>query len=375
MTTASICPVCGQRLSSGFVCSECGAIPSLRGVRASGPSAAASVTSRFIDICRRGFSALTSAVSKLLPEDRRWAYGVVALLATAILVAAVAGIFGGPNSTADRRPRSNRERAEAAPAAVLDRQSQSQRSEERRWTAEPLEVSQARSPYAGSTALGMIAAIIGAALLCAFAVASARRRRQHRSADDSEPLGTRRMTYASAVAAAFCFGLASALAVILIAQSRTVLPLPAFAVIPREHTDPWRREASTLKERLSVLDARLASLEATRTGEGSARQQPTRTAAIDDVQREAPQSGPGRGARRSEAVGRQEGAAVSNAPVPPAHLEASVKPPIADVLRPPLRPARVREGLTVGDRVWNDILSDWDNVKRSIRDLFPRDYR
>jgi hypothetical protein len=360
---ASACPVCGHRLSpTDFVCTECGAVLALRAAHGCGPSTADRAKSRFIAVCHRGFSTLRSAIPKVVPGQHRWFYVVVALLATALIGAAVAGIFNRPDSAVDRGPSRNRERLEAQRAALPDRQSQFHRQEERRQSAVPPKAYQTRSSFVGSTALGMIGAGVVAALLCVVAVKSQRRRRDDQSAD----VRARRMTHAVSVAAAFSFGLAVALAVVHLTESRVVQPLPALAIGEGEHVDQWRREASTLKERLGLLDARLASLESTRAGDGQVRQQPARIAAIDHLPRNASRPA----APPSGAVSAQESNDVSNASVP-ADYEASVKPATADVLRPP----RVPAGPTVADRVWNDVLRDWQHVRRTIRDLFPRDWR
>ena len=367
LTALSACPVCGQRLSStDFVCTECGAILAVRAARAYAPSTADRVKSRLIGVYHRGFSALTSAVPKLLQGRRRSFHVVVALLAAVILVVAIAGILGRPNSRVDSGSRNLPERPETGRAAIAARQGQPQRPEEPPQTAVPSKSSQIRAAYGGSAALGMVGATVLAALLCIFAVKSERRRRQDGSAGQAGHVRAGHMIHAASVGAAFCFGLAVALAIVLITQSRAVSPLPMPAVVEGEHVNQWRRETSTPKERLSGLDARLASLESTRPGEG-ARQQPSRTAAIDRAQRDAAVTAAGRRAPRNEAVGGHESAAVPSAPAA-TQLEASVKPPAADILR-----ARgVRAYPTVADRVLDDVWRDWESVRRSIRDLFPR---
>jgi predicted RNA-binding Zn-ribbon protein involved in translation (DUF1610 family) len=361
LAAASACPVCGQQLSSAdFACAQCGAIMALRAVRARGLSTADRVKARVLAVCHRGFSTLRSTVPKLVPGHRRWFYVVVAVLATTLIAAAGAEMFGRRDSAAHIAPSNNRELPAAERAPVL----------ERRQTAGPLEANRTRAPLIASTGLGMIGATVLAALLCAVAVNSERRRRHDRSADTAGHVRARRMTQSASVAAAFCFGLAVALAVVLITESRLIRPLPAVAIGEGERVDQWRREASTLKERLSVLDARLASLESTRAGDGQVRQQPARTAAVDHLQRDASRTPPERPARPSDAVAGQESNDVSNASVL-ANYEASVKPPTADVLRSQRAPAAV----PVTDRIWNDILRDWEHVRRTIRDLFSRDRR
>ena len=356
VTALSACPVCRHRLSpTDFVCTECGAILAVRAARAYAPSTADRVKSRLIGVYHRGFSALTSAVPKLLQGRRRSLHVVAALLATVILVVAIAGLFGRPNSRVDSGPRNLPERPETGRAGVAARQGQPQSPEEPPQAVVPSKLSQTRAAYGGSAGLGMVGATVLASLLCVFAVRSERRRRQDGSAGQAGHVRAGHMIHAASVAAAFCFGLAVALAIVLMTQSRAVSPLPTPAVVEGEH--------------LSVR-ARLASLESTRPGEGQARQQPSRTTAIDRAQQDAAGTAAGRRAPRSEAVGGHESKPVSSAPAA-TQLEASVKPPAADILR-----ARgVRADATVADRVWNDVQRDWESVRRSIRDLFPRGSR
>jgi hypothetical protein len=350
---ASACPVCRHGLSSSdFVCTECGAVPALRRADGSDPSTADRVKSRFIAVYHRGSSTFRSALPKLVRGDRRWSYVVVALLATALFGVAVAGLVNRRDSVVDRGPSRNREPLQVQRPALPDRQGQVHRQEERRQSAGPPKANQTRSSSAGSTVVGMIGAGVAAVLLGAVAVKSQRRRRDDQSADNPERVRARRLAQAASIAAAFFFGLAVALAVVLSTASRVVQPLPAHSIVEAERVEQWRREASTLKERLSVLDSRLASLESTRTSEVPVRQQP------------------GRAPRPSDAVAGEESRDNSNASAP-AHYDASLKPPTADILRSPQMPA----GPTVAGRVWSDIRRDWEQVRRSIRGVLSSDSR
>lgn len=336
MGPASGCPVCGQRLSATqSVCAECGAILALRDVRAPGTSTAERVQACVLSVGRR-LSTLASASSTVVHGSRRRASVIVALLATMITVAAVVESFHRPRPMLDPGRRTQVELPEAKRAAALDRSNDSRRPADGARAAGPSKTDRTPSPVLGSTALGMISASVVAALLCAFALTSHRRRHHHRSIDDPGLVRARRMTQAAGVGAAFCFGLAVALAAVMV-TSRVVEPPSALATV-QGGGDQWRGEASTLKERLSVLDARQASLEA-RRAEGQAGPQPARTAAID--------------------------------PDLLAHAGTTASLPMSDVLRPP----RVAggPGQSVGDRVWNDILRDLERVRRTVRDWFPRD--
>ena len=234
--------------------------------------------------------------------------------------------------------------------------------------AEPPKTDLTPSSMVGSTALGMLGVSVLALLLCGFAVRSKARWPNDSAVDDPAGVRARRMTYAAAVGAAFCFGLAVASAVVLLTESHVVEPPPALAIVEAQRVDQWRHEASTLKERLSVLDARLASLEATRAADGEARQQSTRTALIDRVERDRARTAPGPARRPGSALDDQERHAIS-APYVLADSTASAKLTTADVLRPP----RVPEGQSVGDRVWNDIVRDWERLRRTVLDWLPRD--
>jgi predicted nucleic acid-binding Zn ribbon protein len=355
IATASACPVCGQRLaSSDPVCNECGAILALRMTRA---RRSTTVKSRVTALVHRQFAAVSSFV-----RDRRGYYIVAALLATALTAAAIAGVFA-PRSAVEIRPPA--ERSVVKPPAVLDDQRQLERHDTTTRAASASTTHATRSPRGGWTTVGMFAAVVLGAVLGAVSVTSARRRRRRqRAADTPAGIASGRMTQAASVGAAFCFGLAVALAVVLAMESPVVQPPAAFATVEGERVDQWRRETSTLSERLSVLDARLASLESTR--ERAARQQPTRPVLERDPSRP---SESGRAARPVDAAGEPERIGISS-PAVPAHEEASTTISTADVLRPP----RVAT-TTLGDRVWDDIVRDWARLTRSVRELFAGDAR
>ena len=343
--TVSGCPVCGQGLSySDSVCDECGAILALRMARGRRPTG---LRSHLTAVHRR-----FAAVSRFF-RDRHGFYIVTALLTTALTAAVIAGVFAR-RSAVEIAPRA--ERSEANRSAV-DRP---QRLDRRQATV-PAAGSSApheTRPPRGWTSLGMVAAAVLGTLFSAVAVSSGRRRRHDRAAETRAWSASTRMTQAAAIGAAFCLGLAVALLVVVSMGSPAVEPSAALATMEPQHDDPWRRETSTLSHRLSALDARLASLESTRPA-SSAR----------------PEGGPSRataskgGPRSVEVVGEPEssGTWFSAAPADD-HVGTSVS--AADVLRPP----RVAAA-SLRDRVWEDIVRDWEHVKRTVRELLPRDAR
>jgi hypothetical protein len=306
----SVCPVCGQRLSSSdSVCTECGAILALRMGHPTGASPVEAVTSPF------------TALSRAL-HDRRGFYMILALLLTALSFAAVAGIFAPRSSTVEIRT----ERSDGNRVAGIDDQRQSYRPEDKRAHGGQPEIHATRSPLGGSTALGMISAAVLGALLCAVSVQSARRHHHDRLAGTPRWVGARRLTQAASVGAAFCFGLAAALAAVLVAESRLALPPAALATVQGEHVHRWRDGTSTPSERPSVVDARLASPESTHAAKGDS--------------------------------------------AAPPHDQASAKPPTADVLRrSPMAAA------SLGERVLDDVARDWERVRRTVRNLFSREFR
>lgn len=336
----SVCPVCGQRLlSSDSVCTECGAILALRMAHPLGASRVESVTSRF--------TALSRAF-----RDRRGFYIILALLLTALSFAVLAGIFAPRSSTVEIASRT--ERSDGKRVASIDHQRRLDRPEDRGPRGGQPQIYGTGSPLGGSTALGMISATVLGALLCAVSVKAARRR----------------LTQAASAGAAFCFGLAAALAVVLVGESRVALPPAELATVQGERVHQRRDGASTPSERPSVLDARLVSPESTHARKGEAQQRPTRPASIDGLQRD-PSWTTGRGgvARPDGGSAEQDRDAISNSAAPP-YDQANAKPPTADVLRSP----RVAAG-SLGERVWSDVARDWERVRRTVRNLFPRELR
>ena len=333
----SVCPVCGQRLSSSdSACTECGAIFALRMGRPPGASPVEAVTSPF------------TALSRAL-HDRRGFYMILALLLTALSFAALAGIFAPRGSTVEI----GSERSDGNRVAGSEDQRQRYRPEDKRPRGGQPDIHATRSPLGGSTALGMISAAVLGALLCAVSVQSARRHHHDGFAEKPRWVGARRLTQAASVGAAFCFGLAAALAAVLVAESRVALPPAALATVQGEHVHRWRDGTSTPTERLSVVDARLASPESTHAVKGDAPQRPTRPPSVDGLQRDP-----------SWTTGRGEVAAA------PPHDEASAKPPTADVLRrSPVAAA------SLGERVLDDVARDWERVRRTVRNLFPLEFR
>lgn len=342
----SVCPVCGQRLlSSESVCTECGAILALRMAHPLGASPVEAVTS--------GFTAVSRAL-----HDRRGFYMILALLLTALSFAALAGIFAPRSSTVEIRT----ERSDGNRVAGLDDHKGPRGGQP--------EIHATRSPLGGSTALGMISATVLGALLCAVSIQSARRHHHGRFAEKPRWVGARRLTQAASVGAAFCFGLAAALAVVLVGESRVALPPAALATVQGEHVHQWRDGASTPSERPRVLDARLASPESTHARKGEAQQRPTRPPSLYGLLRD-PSGTTGRGgvARPNGGIAEQERDAIWNSAAPP-YDQANAKPPTADVLRrPPVAAA------SLGERVWDDVARDWERVRRTVRNFFSHEFR
>lgn len=337
VATASACPVCGQRLSSSDpVCSECGAILALRMTHERRPT---TVKSRFTAIVHRRFIEVSAFF-----RNRLGFYIIMAVLVT-VLGVAMAGVFAArpPVETVPRA-----DRPEAKPQAGDGGQRQVERQVDTAPPTGTVTTHGTRSPRGGWTIVGMFAAAALGALLWALSATLARRRRHDRAAGTPASIASGRIIQAASGGAAFCFGLAVALAVVLTMESRVAQPTAALATVERE-----RHETSTLSERLSVLDARLASLESRRAGERTAREQP----------------GPARAARSVDTVAEPESSA-SLGPAVPTHDEASTPISTADILRSP----RVATA-TLGDRVWDDIVRDWERLTRSVRELFARDAR
>jgi hypothetical protein len=114
----------------------------------------------------------------------------------------------------------------------------------------------------------------------------------------------------AAVAAAFCFGLAVALLVIAAVEHQRIFASAVPATGSEQSRDALRREASTLKEAPTLNEPRAASV----------------TPA-------------------------------------PSQYEAVGKPSTADILRTHATPMKLEE------RVWGDIVRDWERLKRTVWDL------
>jgi hypothetical protein len=296
-----------------------------------------------------------AAVSRFF-RDRRGFYIVTALLATALTATVMAGVFARPKAV-EIIPRT--ERSEAKPPAVDGRE-----QPDRRHTMAPTTGSSAMHETRAArrwTTPGMFAAAGLGVLFSAIAVNSRRRPRPDRGTVTPTWITSTRMTQAAAIGAAFCLGLTVALLVVVVMESPPVQPSAALATTEPQRDDRWRRETSTLTERLSALDARLASLES------------TRATAVAEPPRTSPASSPttaSEGARGSlEVVGEPEGSGTWF-PAVPARDGAGASMSTADVLRPP----RVAAA-SLGDRVWEDIVGDWERFRRTVRELFPRDAR
>jgi hypothetical protein len=271
----------------------------------------AEAVSPHVDRLHLRMRSIVTAALTLLARRRRTGLAVAALVITLAMVAVlVAALFSPRNisvpsfatTAAEVRPTASR------PAGGL------------------------HNPMALAVAATALGAVVGT-----IAVVSRRRRALRRSW----------IVNGGAVAAAFCFGLGVALLVVATVERQRMFASAVPTTGDGQSADAWRREASTLKEALTVIDARLSSLESTHpAGETPTRPQPVRS---------------------RDPVERDESRAVTMVSTPPRD-EGAVKPATADILRPPRVAAT-----NLGERVWGDIVRDWERVKRTVRDLVRLD--
>ena len=335
MATVVACPVCRKRLASTeAACSECGAILALRAPDTRRRLAKA-VKPHITHVYRRTRSIVTAAFAALAQHGRA-VVAVAALAVTVVMFAVlVAAVFGPRNTSA---PRVATTTGEVRPT---DRTAP---GTEPLSPAAPISRHRSASPPTPRPAVGLqnpmalaVAATIIGAIVGTIAVVS-RRRRVPRLAW---------VVNSAAVVAAFCFGLAAALLVVATVEHQRTFASAVPAGGDEPSGDAWRREASTLKEALTVIDARLASLESTH-GAGDS---PTRSQSVRP---------------RSPAEGDELRAVTATST--PSRDEAVGKPPTADILRPPRVAAT-----SLGERVWSDIVRDWERVRRTVRDLVRPD--
>ena len=330
------CPVCGERLASTkSACSECGAVLALRLADAARRRLPEAVRPHVEHLYGRTRS-IASAARTALVERRRGAGAVAALVVTIAMFAVLVTVILGPGNTPLRRSvvttgelrPSNRTAPETQPPSPP-------RASPRHASAPPatdrssLGLGNPIALAVGVMALGAMFGTIG--------VVTRRRRTPRRPW----------IVSSAAVAAAFCCGVAAALIVVAAVDQQRLFASAVPAAGDPQSVDAWRREAYTLKDALTMLKARVASLGSTQAaGEAPAGSQPA-SARL-----------PGQ---------HDEERAVATTSTSPAEDAASTSP-TADILRPPRVAAT-----TLGDRVWSDILRDWERVKRTVRELVGLD--
>lgn len=318
MAGVAVCPVCGQRLgSTEAACSECGAILALRMPDVARRRLAPSVTPH-VDVARRRLAeavsphvdrlsvrarSIVTAALTMLARRRRTGLAVAALVITLATVAVLMAAVFSPRNISVRPTAPSR-------------------------------------PVALALAATAIGAIVGT-----VAVVSRRR-------------GALRLAWlvnGGAVVAAFCFGLGVALLVVAALERQRMFASAVPTAGDGQSAGAWRREASTLKEARTVVDARLSSESTHPAGDKATRP--------ESVRSRYP-------AERDDARGVPTIAtpASDDVAVRPSMADTATKVPMADILRPPRVAAT---GL--GERVWGDIVRDWERVKRTARDLVRLD--
>jgi cytoskeletal protein RodZ len=318
------CPVCGRRLlPTEAACSECGAVLALRVPDGARRRLAAAVRPH-VDVARRRLAAaVTPRVDRLygrmrsivtaalttLAQRRRTGLAVAALVITlAMFAVLVAAVFSPRNI--------------AAPGLATTT-GESRATTRTQPAPQPSAVEPSRAPSAAPPAiprpavgldtpmtLAMAATAIGA-VVGTIAVVSRRRR----------ALRLSWIVNSAAVAAAFCFGLAVALLVVATVERQRMFASAVPTVGGGQSPAAWQREASTRpRDPVERDESRAVTMISTSPPEEAA-------------------------------------ATVSTA-------ETAARPSTADVLRPP-RVAAVN----LSERVWDDIVRDWERVKRTVRDL------
>ena len=344
------CPVCGQRLASTeAACSECGAILALR-VPDVSRRRLASTVGPHVDVARRRLAeavrphvdrlyvrtrSIVTAALTTLAQRRRTGLAVAALVITlAMLAALVAAIFSPRNVSGPSVATTTGEARATGRTAPATHASSAAEPAPRNPPAPPATPRPAAVGLQNPMALAVAATTLGA-IVATVAVVSRRRR----------ALRLSWIVNSAAVVTAFCFGLAVALLVVAtLERQRMFASAVPTAGDGQSGGDAWRRQASTLKEALTVIDARLSSWESTHPADEKA----TRPAERDG----------------SRAVTTSGDEVAAN----PSTGDTAAKPPAADILRPPRVAAT-----NLGERVWGDIVRDWERVKRTVREFVRLD--
>lgn len=303
------CPVCGERLAS---------------TKSACSECGAVLALRLADAARRRLPeavrphvehlygrtrSIASAARTALVERRRVAGAVAALVVTIAMFAVLVTVILGPGNTPLRRSVVTTGELRPSNRTAPETQPPSPPRASPRHASAPPATDRSSLGLGNPIALAVGVMALGA-MFGTIGVVTRRRRTPRRPW----------IVSSAAVAAAFCCGVAAALIVVAAVDQQRLFASAVPAAGDPQSVDAWRRERSTLKDALTML-----------TGE------------------------------------HDEERAVATTSTSPAEDAASTSP-TADILRPPRVAAT-----TLGDRVWSDILRDWERVKRTVRELVGLD--
>lgn len=303
------CPVCGERLAS---------------TKSACSECGAVLALRLADAARRRLPeavrphvehlygrtrSIASAARTALVERRRVAGAVAALVVTIAMFAVLVAVILGPGNTPLRRSVVTTGELRPSNRTAPETQPPSPPRASPRHASAPPATDRSSLGLGNPIALAVGVMALGA-MFGTIGVVTRRRRTPRRPW----------IVSSAAVAAAFCCGVAAALIVVAAVDQQRLFASAVPAAGDPRFVDALRRERSTLKDALTML-----------TGE------------------------------------HDEERAVATTSTSPAEDAASTSP-TADILRPPRVAAT-----TLGDRVWSDILRDWERVKRTVRELVGLD--
>ena len=303
------CPVCGERLAS---------------TKSACSECGAVLALRLADAARRRLPeavrphvehlygrtrSIASAARTALVERRRVAGAVAALVVTIAMFAVLVAVILGPGNTPLRRSVVTTGELRPSNRTAPETQPPSPPRASPRHASAPPATDRSSLGLGNPIALAVGVMALGA-MFGTIGVVTRRRRTPRRPW----------IVSSAAVAAAFCCGVAAALIVVAAVDQQRLFASAVPAAGDPQSVDALRRERSTLKDALTML-----------TGE------------------------------------HDEERAVATTSTSPAEDAASTSP-TADILRPPRVAAT-----TLGDRVWSDILRDWERVKRTVRELVRLD--
>jgi hypothetical protein len=299
------CPVCGERLAS---------------TKSACSECGAVLALRLADAARRRLPeavrphvehlygrtrSIVSAARTALVERRRVAGAVAALVVTIAMFAVLVAVILGPGNTPLRRSVVTTGELRPSNRTAPETPPPSPPRASPRHASAPPATDRSSLGLGNPIALAVGVMALGA-MFGTIGVVTRRRRTPRRPW----------IVSSAAVAAAFCCGVAAALIVVAAVDQQRLFASAVPAAGDARFVDALRRERSTLKDALTML-----------TGE------------------------------------HDEERAVATTSTSPAEDAASTSP-TADILRPPRVAAT-----TLGDRVWSDILRDWERVKRTVREL------